>query len=87
MAEVTLIGWVDHTFNPWIGCSRVSLGCGHCYAEADWDKRYHRVEWGGARSLTADSNWALPRRWNAKAKRDGVRRKVFCASLADVFDN
>jgi protein gp37 len=84
MAEVTAISWTDHTYNPWIGCTRVSLGCDHCYAEADWDKRYHRVEWGGARSRTKSEG---PANWDRKAREAGVRRRVFCASLADVFDN
>jgi len=84
MAEVTGISWTDHTHNPWIGCTKVSPGCDHCYAEADWDKRYHRVEWGGARSRTKS---AAPTSWDRKAREAGERRRVFCASLADVFDN
>lgn len=87
MAEITGIAWCDHTFNPWIGCTKVSAACDFCYAEALMDHRHHRVTWGGERSLTSDDNWAQPYRWNKKAKQDGVRRKVFCASLADVFDN
>ncbi len=30
MAEHTRIEWVDHTFNPWIGCTRVSPACDNC---------------------------------------------------------
>jgi protein gp37 len=89
MAEGTKIEWADHTFNPWIGCTKVGPGCDHCYAEADFDKRRHVVTWGAGqpRKLTADSTWALPRRWDKKAQIQGVRYRVFCASLADVFDN
>jgi len=87
MAEQTGIAWCDHTFNPWIGCTKVSAACDFCYAEALMDHRPHRVQWGGERSRTGASNWQQPRRWNRKARADGVRRKVFCASLADVFDN
>ncbi len=87
MAEFSAISWCDNTFNPWIGCSKVSPACDHCYAEALMDHRHHRVTWGGPRSLTSEANWRQPLRWNRKAKADGVRRKVFCASLADVFDN
>jgi protein gp37 len=89
MAEGTKIEWADHTFNPWIGCTKVGPGCDHCYAEADFDKRRHVVTWGAGqpRKLTADSTWALPLRWNKEAERLGVRYRVFCASLADVFDN
>lgn len=84
MAEVTGIGWCDHTHNPWIGCTKVSPGCDFCYAEETWDKRYHRVEWGGDRSRTKSLG---PLSWDRKARAAGVRRRVFCASLADVFDN
>ncbi len=91
MAEKTGIAWCDHTFNPWIGCTKVSPGCDSCYAEA-LDKR-HR--WGGAehwgagvpRKRTSESNWHEPVKWNRKAIVSGERRLVFCASLADVFDN
>ena len=69
--------------------TKVGPGCDHCYAEADFDKRRHVVKWGAgqARKRTAPSTWALPVRWNAEAERLGVRYRVFCASLADVFDN
>jgi protein gp37 len=89
MAENTKIEWAHHTFNPWIGCTKVGPGCDHCYAEADFDKRRHVVQWGAGqpRKLTADSTWAMPLRWNKEAERLGVRYRVFCASLADVFDN
>jgi protein gp37 len=39
MAENSKIEWCDHTFNPWIGCQKVSPGRDHCYAEAMMDKR------------------------------------------------
>lgn len=93
MAEMTAISWTDATFNPWIGCTKVGPGCDHCYAERDWDKRRHRVKWGAgnARSRTAIETWSKPRQWErqheAFAAAHGRRRRVFCASLADVFDN
>ena len=40
------IEWTDHTFNPWMGCTKVSPGCDNCYAEACMDKRLHKVQWG-----------------------------------------
>lgn len=46
MAENTKITWADHTFNPWLGCQRVSAACDFCYAEDLMDKRLGRVEWG-----------------------------------------
>ena len=52
------IEWTDNTFNPWIGCTKVSDGCKHCYAEALMDKRYGRVQWGpqGTRQRTSADN-------------------------------
>lgn len=89
MAENSKIEWTDHTFNPWIGCQNVSAGCDHCYAETLMDKRYGRVQWGphGERKRTSPSNWRKPYQWAKAARQSGTRPRVFCASLADVFDN
>ena len=93
MGEFSKIEWCDHTFNPWIGCQNVSPGCDHCYAEAMMDQRYKKVAWGphGERKRTSEENWKKPIRWNAQArdfkKENGYRPRVFCASLADIFDN
>jgi len=89
MAENTAISWATHTFNPWMGCTKVSPACDGCYAEAMMDKRYGKVQWGphGERVRTAPANWKQPLKWNRQAEKDGTRPFVFCASLADVFDN
>lgn len=89
MAENSAIQWTDHTFNPWIGCAKVSPGCKHCYAETLMDTRYGRVEWGvhGTRVRTSPGNWRKPLRWNRQAEESGTRARVFCASLADVFED
>jgi hypothetical protein len=70
MVENTKIEWTDHTFNPWTGCTRVSPGCDHCYAEAmskrnpgsfgSWDP-------GASRKRTGLSYWHQPHRWNSSA--------------------
>lgn len=132
MADQTKIEWATHTFNPWIGCTRISPACQHCYAERDFDHRRHVAAWGpnGTRVLTSDDNWKKPIRWNRLASmrgtsltygeavsvygdelpecephewdnrttdennnwmmRNGVdpfrRPRVFCASLADIFE-
>jgi protein gp37 len=85
--ENSNIEWCDHTFNPWMGCQKVSPGCDHCYAEAMMDTRYGRVQWGphGERVRTSQNNWRMPLRWAKKA--NGDRPRVFCASLADWLDN
>ena len=89
MAEIAKIEWRNHTFNPWMGCTRVSPGCDNCYAEAREGKRLKRVNWGAGepRRRTAESTWAQPRRWNRQAQIGGSRPFVFCSSLADVSDN
>lgn len=89
MTANSKIEWTDHTFNPWIGCTKVGPGCDHCYAEAMMDRRMHKVQWGAGqpRVRTSAANWRQPLRWNAQAAREGRRFRVFCASLADVFDN
>lgn len=76
------------TFNPWVGCTKLSAGCHHCYAETLMDKRYGRVKWGpqGKRVKTSAANWRKPLAWDKQAKAAGLRYRVFCASLADVFE-
>ncbi len=88
MGENSGIQWTDHTFNPWIGCTKVSPGCDHCYAES-YANRYGKAVWGPGqpRQLTGDTNWKKPLKWNHEAMLSGARPRVFCASLADVFDN
>jgi protein gp37 len=90
MAERSAISWTDHTFNPWWGCTKVSPACDHCYAERDAKRHYPRhVLWGADadRRMFGDAHWAAPLRWDRSAAKAGVRRRVFCASMADVFDN
>jgi len=89
MAAETKISWCDATFNPWRGCTKVSEGCKHCYAET-LSKRNPKVlaVWGpqGTRVMASETMWREPLKWNQEAKTAGVRRRVFCASLADVFE-
>jgi len=87
MAANSKIEWTDHTFNPWIGCTKVSPACDGCYAEHLMDHRYHRVTWGADRKRTSVANWSKPLAWDKVAKESGKDVFVFCASLADVFDN
>lgn len=89
MMENSKIEWTTHTFNPWIGCTKVSPGCQHCYAESLMGIRYGRVKWGpqGTRMRTSDANWRKPLIWNRNAREAGRRDRVFCASLADAFED
>jgi protein gp37 len=88
--ENSKIEWTHHTFNPWWGCVRVSPGCEHCYAET-FSKRTGQNIWGPAkttdRRLFALKHWVEPFKWNEKAKAAGERHRVFCASMADVFED
>lgn len=87
MAENSKIEWTDHTFNPWVGCTKVSQGGDNCYAES-WAKRTGSPElWTGKLRRTTEANWIKVLKWNDEARRTGKRRRVFCASMADVFDN
>ena len=88
MATDTAIGWTDHTFNPWIGCAHVHAGCTNCYAE-QFAKRTGKAKWGvnGTRIVTSQANWRTPLKWNREAQAAGRRARVFCASLADVFED
>lgn len=67
MSETTGISWTDSTFNSWMGCTKVSPACDHCYAERD-TKRFGRVEWGAGkpRVRTVAANWAKPKKWNVE---------------------
>lgn len=117
MADHTGIEWADSTFNPWIGCTKISPACDHCYAAVSSPARALGVEWGAGqpRRRTSAAYWKQPLRWNradfqacgdcgwrgeidtleddtcpacGKHERlEPARRRVFCASLADVFDN
>jgi protein gp37 len=97
MADWSKIEWTDSTFNPWVGCTKVARAkgapsaCDFCYAEK-WAKRSGQVKWGNHdRRRTTEAYWQGPVSWNNNAKlfqsKHGRKQRVFCASLADVFDN
>jgi len=90
MAENSKIQWTDATWNPWRGCTKVSAGCQFCYADT-LSKRNPLVlgVWGpqGTRVVASEAKWREPVAWDRAAKAAGERRRVFCASLADVFES
>lgn len=88
MGKDTKIEWAHHTFNPWMGCTKVSEACKFCYAEK-YVERWGMAKWGdkGTRQRTVKTTWNKPRAWNALAEKEGTRFRVFCASLADVFED
>lgn len=89
MGKDSKIGWTHHTFNPWWGCAKVSPACANCYAK-DLDARYHKGDehWGvdAPRRFMSDGYWKQPLKWNRLATEAGERHRVFCASMADVFE-
>ena len=88
MGENSKIEGTHHTFNIVWGCAKVSPACTHCYAEA-WAKRTgHDVRGVNApRKVMSAHYWRQPLKWNAAAERAGERRRVFCSSMADVFED
>jgi protein gp37 len=90
MAENSKIEWTTHTFNCWRGCTKVSPGCQRCYAETLSGRNPSVLGvWGpnGTRVVAAEAAWREPLKWDRAAEKAGERHRVFCASLADVFED
>lgn len=87
MGQHSKIEWTHHTFNPWWGCIKVSAGCKFCYADT-WARRVGLDLWSAnsPRRFFSDHHWAEPLKWNKEAAQEQQRRRVFCASMADVFE-
>lgn len=80
MGNRTNISWTDSTFNPWVGCKKITPGCALCYMFTD-QKRY-----GNDPSIVRRTKtWDNPRKWNWQAEEDGLRRRVFTCSWSDFF--
>lgn len=88
MGEQTSISWCHHTFNIVIGCTKVSEACHFCYAEA-MSKRMGLDVWGPnkPRKVLSADYWKAPLKWDRIAAVMGERRRVFCSSMADVFED
>lgn len=87
MAKETAIGWCDATFNPWWGCTLYSPGCANCYAKAFAERVGQDIWAERPRRLFGVKHWNEPRHWNEKAKKEGRRWRVFCASMADICED
>mgnify|MGYP000934445472 CR=1 FL=1 len=93
MGENSAIAWTDHTFNPWWGCAKVSDGCANCYADVFAKRVGHGARlptiWGvnAERKTAGEATWREPLKWDRAAAAAGQRARVFCASMADVFED
>ena len=97
MGQETGIAWCHSTFNAWTRCTRLSEACDFCYAEQWANRAKHPTTpdgrslpvWGpdAPRTPTSKTNWNQPLKWNREAMAMGERRRVFCGSLMDVFEN
>lgn len=83
----TAIAWTDFSFNTHWGCVEVSEGCRACYART-FAHRLGLDIWGvdKPRRFFGDKHWNDPLRWNRAAEKAGVPARVFCSSMADVFE-
>src|SRR5260221_5917538 len=88
MGKETGIAWCDHTYNSWWGCTKVSPACDFCYAEA-LSKQYGHDIWGSTapRRFFGEKHWQEPHKWNAEAKKAGVRKRVFLNSMSDFLED
>lgn len=84
----TGITWTHFTFNPWMGCVKISPACKFCYAEADRKMR-GQLLWGpdAPRQVTSEAYWKQPLKWDREAREKGIRYRVFCGSLCDVMED
>ena len=90
MGKDSKITWTDHSFNPWVGCQKVSQGCANCYAERDMTRKPRWANaWGPPETSerVRTKTWHGPIRWNRQARVQKNPQKVFCGSLCDVFEN
>lgn len=81
MTTISRIEWTEQTWNPTVGCTKLSAGCKHCYAET----MAKRLQAMGARGYEkAFELQLLPHRLN-----DPVKRKkptvYFVNSMSDLF--
>jgi protein gp37 len=76
-----------YTFNGWHGCTKVSPGCEHCYAET-LSLRYGKDIWGKGkpRQRMSAKYWQNPFMWDRQSAALGCQLKVFWGSTCDVFD-
>ena len=83
MSEKSNIAWTDASWNPVTGCSRVSEGCRHCYAETlslrfGWSKKPWTAQNAAENVVLHPGRLGQPLRWRKP-------RRVFVNSMSDLF--
>jgi protein gp37 len=83
MSDKTHIQWADSSWNVATGCSKVGLGCAHCYAERHWPRlsgnkatKYHGRKFSDVRCHPEELD--TPLRWKKP-------RRIFVPSMGDLF--
>ena len=86
MGQTSEISWTDATWNPAIGCTKISEECAMCYMMRDMGGRF-KMEVNGTVTRTSPQTFNSPLKWQNKGIKspDGRPLKVFTASLTDVF--
>ena len=92
MGDKTKIEWTDATWNPVIGCSKVSAGCQNCYAESVAKRFGKEGEYYG--EVISSNGYGTPIKWSGNTVRKDpefnplrVRksRTIFVCSMGDLF--
>ena len=87
MGVSTKIEWCHHTWSPWHGCTRVSPGCQHCYAERLSIRNPDVLgQWGPKGTRVVSKSWSKPIVWSRSARKSGERRRIF-PSLCDWLED
>jgi len=88
MGKDSKIAWCDNTWNPWHGCTKCSIGCARCYAQA-LANRWGFDIWGNdkSRRFFGEKHWREPLTWNKQAAAKGIKETVFCGSMCDIFED
>jgi protein gp37 len=81
MAESSAISWTMATWNPWLGCDRVSPLCSKCYIDRVI-RKLGREPWG---EVYRTKTWGEPVRWQRKHAVANDALRVFTCSLSDFF--
>ncbi len=81
MGAKSAIEWTDATWNPVTGCTKITRGCDHCYAERFAER------WRGVPGHAYEQGFDL-RQWPSRLDQPARWRKsrmIFVNSMSDLF--